>query len=379
MTSSALNPSVSPSHLGELERPDLKPPRQERWGGPIGLALVVHALLIVALTWGVGWKRDATPAVFEAELWSALPKAAAPRAVAPPPPPAAASQPVPKPAPSPPPKSAPKPESAPAPKSAPLPAPTPVPSPTQADIATEQAKKQAQQAKRVEQIRQETARKDEAEKAAVQKARLDKAAADKAAVEKKRQTEKRQAEKAAADKAVADKAAADKVAADKVALEKKRQAEKRQAEKVAADKKAAELKAEKAQAAQERLEVAAAAKAREDQMRRIMGQAGATGGPQATGSAQRASGPSAGYNARLVARIKPNVVFTDAISGNPVAEIEVRTQPDGTITSRRLVKSSGNPAWDEAALRAIDRTGSLPRDTDGSVPSPMIVVLRPQD
>jgi colicin import membrane protein len=73
------------------------------------------------------------------------------------------------------------------------------------------------------------------------------------------------------------------------------------------------------------------------------------------------------------------VVFADAISGNPVAEIEVRTQPDGAITSRRLVKSSGNPAWDEAALRAIDRTGSLPRDTDGKVPSPMIVVLRPQD
>jgi colicin import membrane protein len=59
--------------------------------------------------------------------------------------------------------------------------------------------------------------------------------------------------------------------------------------------------------------------------------------------------------------------------------VEVRSQPDGTISSRRLVKSSGNAAWDEAVLRAIDRTGSLPRDTDGRVPSPMIVVLRPQD
>jgi colicin import membrane protein len=164
-----------------------------------------------------------------------------------------------------------------------------------------------------------------------------------------------------------------------VALEKKQQAEKLQAEKIAAEKKAAELKAEKEQEAQEQLEAAAAVKARDDQMRRIMGQAGATGGPQATGSVQKASGPSPGYNSRLVARIRPNVVFADAISGNPVAEIEVRTQPDGTITSRRLVKSSGNPAWDEAALRAIDRTGSLPRDTDGKVPSPMIVVLRPQD
>jgi len=355
VTSSVLHPSVFPSRLSESERPDLKPPRQGRWGGPIGLALVVHALLIVALTWGVSWKRDATPAVFEAELWSALPKAAAPRAVAPPPPPAAAPKPIPKPAPSVP-KPVPKPEP-PAPEPVPVVAPPP-PSPTQADIATAQAKKQAEEAKRLAQLRQEAARMVAAEKAVVQKAN---------------------AERVAADKAAASKAAADKAVADKVALEKKRQAERLQAEKVAAEKKAAELKAEKEQEAQERLEAAAAVKARDDQMRRIMGQAGATGGPQATGSALKASGPSPGYNSRLVARIRPNVVFTDAISGNPVAEIEVRTQPDGAITSRRLVKSSGNPAWDEAALRAIDRTGSLPRDTDGKVPSPMIVVLRPQD
>ena len=226
-------------------------------------------------------------------------------------------------------------------------APSP-PSPTQADIATAQAKKQAEEAKRLAQLRQETAR-------------------------------KAAAEKLAADKAAAAKVAAAKAAADKVALEKKRQAERLQAEKVAAEKKAAELKAEMAQEAQERLEAAAALKARDDQMRRIMGQAGATGGPQATGSAQKASGPSPGYGSRVAARIRPNVVFTDTVSGNAQAEVEVRTQPDGTITSRRLVKSSGNPAWDDAVLRAIDRTGSIPLDTDGKVPSPMIVVLRPQD
>ena len=350
MTSSVLHPSLFPSSLKESAQPDLKPPREGRWGGPVGLALVVHALLIVALTWGVSWKRDAPPAVFEADLWSALPKAAAPRAVAPPPLPATAPKPVPKPAPSPAPKSEP-----PAPK--PTPVVAPAPSQSQADIATAQAKKEAE-AKRLSQARQEAARKVAAEKAATQKAN---------------------AEKALTEKAAADKAAASKAATDKVALEKKRQAEKLQAEKMAAEKMAAEQKAEKEQEAQDRLDAAAAVKARDDQMRRIMGQAGATGGPQATGTAQKASGPSPGYNSRLVARIKPNVVFADALSGNPVAEIEVRTQPDGTIISRRLVKSSGNTAWDEAALRAIDRTGSLPRDTDGKVPSPMIVVLRPQD
>jgi colicin import membrane protein len=345
MTSSVPQPSVSSSRQIGSDRSDLKPPQQGRWGGPVGLALVVHALLVLALTWGVSWKRDATPALFEAELWSALPKAAAPRAVEPPAP-VPAPQPIPKPAPSPAPE-APLEPTPPTPKPTPVVAPT-APSPSQADIATAQAKKQAQEEKRLEQVRQETAR-------------------------------KAAAEKLAADKAAAARLAATKAAADKVALEKKRRAEQLQAEKVAAEKKAAELKAEKAQAARERLEAAAAVEARDDQMRRIMGQAGATGGPQATGTAQQASGPSPGYNSRLVARIRPNVVFTGAVNANPVAEIEVRTQPDGTITSRRLVRSSGNPAWDEAALRAIDRTGSLPRDTDGKVPSPMTVVLRPQD
>ncbi|RYF74479.1 MAG: TonB C-terminal domain-containing protein, partial [Comamonadaceae bacterium] len=66
--------------------------------------------------------------------------------------------------------------------------------------------------------------------------------------------------------------------------------------------------------------------------------------------------------------------------GNPAAEFEIRTSPDGTIVGTpRLIKSSGNPAWDEAALRAIQRTEVMPRDTDGRVPSPFPpIVMRPK-
>ena len=71
------------------------------------------------------------------------------------------------------------------------------------------------------------------------------------------------------------------------------------------------------------------------------------------------------------------MIFTDDIVGNPKAEVEVRTTPDGTILSQRLLKSSGNKAWDEAVRKAIIRTGSLPRDVDGRVPSPMILEFRP--
>lgn len=288
---------------------DLAPPPSGRWLGPMGLALVVHGLLVIALTLGVQWQHDTEPVSVEAELWSRLPQQAAPRAVEPPPPP-------------------PQPTPAPAPKPAPAPTPAPPPpGPTQAEIATAQAKKKA-----------------EAEK-------------------KEREEE---AKKIAADKKAAEKAAAEKkIAAEKAADEKERQ------QKLAAEK--------REQARREAAEEKRLAQIREDQIKRMMGQAGATGGPQSTGTAQQSSGPTPGYGAKVAARIKPNVVFTDVAPGNPRAEVEVRTAPDGTITSRKLTKSSGNAAWDEAVLRAIDRTNSLPRDTDGRVPSSLVIGLRPLD
>ena len=51
---------------------DFKPPRSGQWGTPVMLALVAHALLMAALTWGVHWKQDEPPVAFEAEIWSAL-------------------------------------------------------------------------------------------------------------------------------------------------------------------------------------------------------------------------------------------------------------------------------------------------------------------
>jgi colicin import membrane protein len=72
-------------------------------------------------------------------------------------------------------------------------------------------------------------------------------------------------------------------------------------------------------------------------------------------------------------------VLTDNVPGNPVATVEVRCSPDGTIVSRTLVKSSGNPAWDVTVLRAIDRTETLPRDVDGRVPPVMQIEFKPRD
>jgi colicin import membrane protein len=135
-------------------------------------------------------------------------------------------------------------------------------------------------------------------------------------------------------------------------------------------------KEEAAKLKQEEQKLAAA---REANLKRILGQAGATGDAGSTGTAARTAGPSAGYAGRIRARIQPNIVFGDSVSGNPMATVEVRLAPDGTINSKRLTKSSGVKAWDDAVLRAIDKTEKFPRDTDGRVPPVIEIDFRPYD
>ena len=118
---------------------------------------------------------------------------------------------------------------------------------------------------------------------------------------------------------------------------------------------------------------------RNENLKRMQGMAGASGEENSKGTALKASGPSASYAGRIRARIKPNITFTEDVAGNPKAEVEVRTSPDGTIISRKLLSSSGNKAWDEAVLKAIDKTATLPRDEDGRVPPVLEISFRPKD
>jgi colicin import membrane protein len=105
-----------------------------------------------------------------------------------------------------------------------------------------------------------------------------------------------------------------------------------------------------------------------------------SGAPDSAGTAAQSSGPSNGYGNRIKARVKPNLVFSSAVTGNPLVSIEIRQAPDGTILGRpRVVKSSGNREWDEAVVRAFEKTEVLPRDTDGRVHSPLLVEWRVND
>lgn len=307
------------------------------------LALGAHALLFVALAWGIAWKHDATPASFEVEVWSPEAVRAAPKAE-----PAPEPKPEPKPEPEPP-----KPEPEP-PKPAPEPPPPPPPpppkaapaGPSEAEIALEKAKK-----------------KKAAEEALALKKAKEKAAKEKA-----------EREQAAKEKAAKEKAAKEKARKEQLAKEEAAKAK-------AAKEKAEREQAEREKAAEEARQRAAAEQALKERFRReqIARLSNLAGKVEDTGTAQKASGPSATYAGKVVAAVRPNIIFPGTVAGNPSAEVEVTTLPTGEILGRKLISSSGDPDWDTAVLRAIDRTQRLPRDVDGRVPSPMIIAFRPKD
>lgn len=175
-----------------------------------------------------------------------------------------------------------------------------------------------------------------------------------------------------------------------IAIERERKAREereKEREKAEAEKKKREAEADRKRELEEKKKREQAEKAekadqerreklREEQLKRMQGTLSGSGAPTSTGSAAVDAAPSAGYAGRLIAHIRPNIVFADTLPGNPAADVEVRAAPGGTVISRRLVKSSGFKDWDEAVLRAIDRSGTLPRDTDGRVPSTIIITFR---
>ena len=183
-------------------------------------------------------------------------------------------------------------------------------------------------------------------------------------------------ERAKREQARRDEARRDE--AERVEAKKKADAARREdARRVEIERVAAEQAEKKKLAEQSKQDDARQAAIREANLKKMMSQAGSSDAADATGTAARTSGPSAGYAGRIKARIKPNIVLTAPVAGNPSATVEVRVAPDGTIVGRKLLTSSGVAAWDETVLRAIDKTEVLPKDVDGRVPPTITIAFRP--
>ena len=348
--------------MSQHEHLAFAPPADPGFGRALLLALLVHFLLLLALTWGVTWRSTPQDDAIEAELWSAIPEPVAQRNEEPLPPTEVKPETPPKPV---------EPVKPPPPSTA-QPA-LPDKAKIEADIAIEKQKKK-DALERDRQIELEK----KAAKAKEEEVRLKEASAKKAEEEKEkkaaqeRENTKRQEEQKRKD----DEARAKEEAKRKEEDEAKRLEEESKHKEETAKRKEEEAK----RLLEEKKETE---QRRQEQIKRLKGLGEASTGPTDKASAAKASAPSGTYLGRLRARVRPNITFPEsqlqAVKGNPEAEVEVTCSATGEITSKKLIRSSGNTAWDEAVMNAIEKTGTLPRDENGNMPPKISFGFKPRD
>ena len=124
-----------------------------------------------------------------------------------------------------------------------------------------------------------------------------------------------------------------------------------------------------------KLDDKALAKLHDENMKRMMGQMDAPA--TNTGRAAHSSGQSANWYGRIATLINQHLVYAGSTDGLHPPEIQIRLGVDGTILSQRITKSSGNATYDDAVLRAVIGTHALPRDTDGTMPTELLLAFNP--
>lgn len=143
---------------------------------------------------------------------------------------------------------------------------------------------------------------------------------------------------------------------EKERIEKEQREAREKAERIERERKAREEKARKEKEERER-------KAREEKARQ---EAEAQKAAEAEKKFQQYLENQARENAlvrwqaQIQAKVRGNVNLPPNIAGNPQALFEVTQLPTGEVLNARLVKSSGNAAYDEAVYRAILKSSPLP-------------------
>ncbi|HEX7912733.1 MAG TPA: cell envelope integrity protein TolA [Paraburkholderia sp.] len=325
----------------------LLPPRERGTGRAFVFALVMHVLLGFFLYHGIHW-QNSTPEGEEAELWTEIPDTAIPRPAPPPPVPVAPAPPLPD---------------------------------EQADIALQEKKRQQQEAARQAQLaEQQRLQKLQAQQEAEAK-RQQQLAADQAA--------QLAAQKAAAAKQKQQQQQADKLKQQQLAEQQKQEQLKEQQEQQKQAEAEAQKKADAQKAAKAKAQADAAAQAKKlDTERRarlaqmMQGSAGGTSstsdglGKSGTGSGSGGNATSPGYSDKVRRAVRPHISWGGETSGLETV-VSVRCSPTGTLLGATISRSSGNPAWDDAALRAVQLTDPMPQDINGKTPTSFLITLRP--
>lgn len=104
-------------------------------------------------------------------------------------------------------------------------------------------------------------------------------------------------------------------------------------------------------------------------LRGLAAKDGGTGGSVGSGVGGGGNAPP-GWSDKVIKKVRANITFNaDSFKGNKQTIIQVKLAPDGAILTRVMTSSSGDNAWDQAVLSAIDATQSLPKDDNGQFPT----------
>lgn len=85
----------------------------------------------------------------------------------------------------------------------------------------------------------------------------------------------------------------------------------------------------------------------------------------------------------ISAKVRGNTRLPDNLKGNPEVRCLVKLLPTGEVLSVEVKKSSGNPAYDDAVVRAIEKSSPLPlpgdRDARAAFVPELSFVHRPKE
>lgn len=104
----------------------------------------------------------------------------------------------------------------------------------------------------------------------------------------------------------------------------------------------------------------------------------------AAGKNQAALAQAVGqYRDLISAKVRGNTRLPDNLKGNPQVRCLVKLLPTGEVVSVRVTQSSGNAAYDEAVVRAIEKSSPLPlpaeRDARAAFVPELLFTHRPKD
>jgi TonB family protein len=91
---------------------------------------------------------------------------------------------------------------------------------------------------------------------------------------------------------------------------------------------------------------------------------------------QAVAAPVFDYAEMVRQRVRAHIVWNgNDVHGETV--VEVHCTSSGSLESVRIVRSSGDIAWDRAALMAVKQADPMPRDENGEAPRSFKITLRP--